>query len=235
MSTPKIRELIEKRAVSEDLLEKAAHGELGLPPAETLEFLIHLSHDAKFGAEAKHTLHNWGVESIVAAIADPSASKEALQWAVGPENPKFGQTIFGLAKRSGDAKSVEKLLSVCPGPAIAGILTLKDVRSSEPLLQKLLTNPNLKPEHAALVKISLEQFHGAAKPATPEASKPEALKSEPTKEAVKPEAAKTEAVKPEAATQPSVTTTAPETKEGEKTAEPANPPKAETEKAAALV
>src|SRR5579883_1838888 len=160
---PKLLELIEKKAVPENVMQSAASGELPMPPEEAIEVLVRLTRDEKFGAQARETLKRWDAKSITTALAHPGVRRETAKWVLSPENPYVIQVVTQLAKGSVDPKGLEAVLAVCPGQVIPAFLTLPRFRESEPLLQKLLENPELPEHQATLVRSHLSQLRGEAK------------------------------------------------------------------------
>src|SRR5579872_4744306 len=96
----KMLELIEQKAVPENVLESAAQGKLSLPAEEMIEILVHLSRDAKFGGQARETLQQWDVETIASAVSRPSISPDTVKWVLGPANPRASVVLSRLVKRS---------------------------------------------------------------------------------------------------------------------------------------
>jgi hypothetical protein len=54
-------------------MQSAARGALSVPPAETIEILVHLAlHNKLFGEQARLTLAGWDEKASLAAAADPA-------------------------------------------------------------------------------------------------------------------------------------------------------------------
>ena len=74
-------DLIRKSEVPSNLMHAAARGALSVPPAETIEIMVHLAlHNHTFGPEARLTLAGWDEQASIAAASDPATSREVLEY-----------------------------------------------------------------------------------------------------------------------------------------------------------
>lgn len=82
----KILEQIKNSAVPAGVMHSAAKGALPLPAAETLEILVHLTHNPVFAEQARMTLARWDADETIKVIADPKAPAEVLGYFWLPTN-----------------------------------------------------------------------------------------------------------------------------------------------------
>src|ERR1700733_15323485 len=87
----RIVDLIRSSQVPSNLMQFAARGALSVPPAETVEILVHLAlHNRVFGEQARMTLAGWDEKASKVIAADPSTSAEVLKYLVSPQNLRIG-------------------------------------------------------------------------------------------------------------------------------------------------
>jgi len=168
---------IKLNAVPAGVMRIAAKGALPVPPAETLQILVYLTHNPIFGQEATMTLAAWDLEATKKVVAEPAAPPEVLGYywtetnrrlALMPtliENPAISETLLMEAASSG-SREVVTLLMASPR-----------ARSSPAVAEAMAANP-------AFTQEELEQLREAYEPAPqPAEAEPPATTTQEDEEA----------------------------------------------------
>lgn len=133
-------------------MHSAAKGALPLPPAEMLEILVYLTHNAVFAKDAQMTLARWDAESAIPIVSDPAAPAEVLSyyWMENNRRPSLMPALIEnpaipegmLMELAGEERrEIVKLL-----------LNSKRARSSPAVMEALSSNPALQPEELRELK-----------------------------------------------------------------------------------
>ena len=143
---PRMVDLIRNSQVPSNLMQSAARGALSVPPAETIEILVHLAlHNKLFNEQARLTLAGWDEKASLAAAADPKTSAEVLGYFVSPENLR-PRLLPALADNpSVEEESLDMLATSGSRAVVETLLKSQRVLSSPRLLQALQSNANLRP------------------------------------------------------------------------------------------
>jgi hypothetical protein len=138
---PRMLDLIRNSQVPSNLMQSAARGALSVPPAETIEILVHLAlHNKLFGEQARLTLAGWDEKASLAAAADPKTSAEVLGYFVSPENLRTS-CCPALAENPSVRKNRWTCLAVSGSRSVVEtLLKSQRVMSSPRLLQALQSN-----------------------------------------------------------------------------------------------
>jgi hypothetical protein len=137
-------DLIRASAVPSNLMQSAAKGALSVPAQEMIEILVYLAvHNKVFSEQAQLTLAGWDETASRAAASATSTPKEVLDYLVSPKNLRPALLPALLANPS---VSEESLLEMAPGAGrdvVEAMLKSDRVNRSLPILNALLSNPNL--------------------------------------------------------------------------------------------
>jgi len=139
-------DLIRNSQLPSNLMQFAACGALSVPPAETIEILVHLAlHNKIWGARARMTLAGWDEKTSRAAAADPATSPEVLRYFVDPDNLRPA-LLPALADNPSVSEEALDALAVSGSRSVVETL-MKSARvmSSPRLVQALQSNPSLRP------------------------------------------------------------------------------------------
>jgi len=163
-------DLIRNSQLPSNLMQFAACGALSVPPAETIEILVHLALHHKFwGDRARLTLAGWDEKASIAAAADPKTSAEVLGYFVSPENLRTC-LLPALAENPSVSEEVLDGLAVSGSRSVVETL-MKSARvmNSPRLVQALQSNPSLRPNELDEIGTKtpvVETSPGAAIPET---------------------------------------------------------------------
>ncbi|HXY77731.1 MAG TPA: hypothetical protein VEH47_02900 [Candidatus Acidoferrales bacterium] len=143
---PRMLDLIRNSQIPSNLMQSAARGALAVPPAETIEILVHLAlHNKLFSEQARLTLAGWDEKASLAAAADPKTSPEVLEYFLSLENLRTA-LLPALAENSSVGEEPLAAVAVAgPRSAAEALLTSPRVMNSLRLLQALQTNAHLRP------------------------------------------------------------------------------------------
>jgi hypothetical protein len=149
---PSMLDMIKASAVPANLMQAAAHGSLTMPPVETLEVLVHLTHNKIFGERAKLTLAGWDLEATQAAVRDPNTPHEILDYFISPKNirPKLLPGLLENPAVHEDALVV--LAEEGSRDVVRAMLASARVRQAHKILHPLSSNVNLTVEEAERVR-----------------------------------------------------------------------------------
>ncbi len=141
-------DLIRQSAVPANIMRAAARGALSVPSAEMVEILVCLAQHPTFGQQARLTLAGWDLASALTIAADPTTSREVLDYITAPDNfrPELWPAL--LRNREIADERIVELLPLLPQAQIAGALASERVLTSEAALRVLSTNPNLNAQQA---------------------------------------------------------------------------------------
>jgi hypothetical protein len=143
---PRMVDLIRNSQVPSNLMQSAARGALSVPPAETIEILVHLAlHNKLFNEQARLTLAGWDEKASLAAAADPKTSAEVLGYLVSPENLRTFLLPALAENPSVEEESLDVVAVSGSRSVVDGLFKSQRVMSSSRLLQALQSNANLRP------------------------------------------------------------------------------------------
>jgi hypothetical protein len=148
-------DMIKQSTVPANLMRTAAKGALALPPAEMVEILVHLSHHAVVGEQARMTLAGWDVKQAEAIAADPATPVEVLEYLVDPKNLR-PQLFMPLLENTAVPEIRLQEIGEAASRDMAKImLSSARVRSSEKILRSLEANPHLTGAEHETIKSAL--------------------------------------------------------------------------------
>ena len=178
---PRMIDLIRASAVPSGLMQTAARGALAVPPQEMIEILVHLATENKVFAErARLTLAGWEEGSAREAAANPSTSKEVLNYLADPQNLRPGLLPALLENPSVSAESILTVAVSATREQVEVLLNSARVNATREILNVLGSNPNLTEAEAKAIQEevpALEQ-QATTPPAAGEASADESEVSE---------------------------------------------------------
>jgi hypothetical protein len=147
---PRMLDMIRNSQVPSNLMQSAARGALSVPPAETIEILVHLAlHNKLFAERARLTLAGWDEPASVAAAADPQTSAEVLGYFVSRENLRTCLLPALAGNPSVSEEALDTLAVSGSRSVVEPLLASPRVMSAPRLLQALQTNANLRPNELA--------------------------------------------------------------------------------------
>src|SRR5512146_2833636 len=136
-------DLIKQSAVPVNLLRTAAKGALALPAPEMVEILVHLTHHAIMGEQARMTLAGWDLGQAEAIAGDPATPVEVLEYLFDPKNLRPQLFLPLLGNPSLPGKRVEEVAESASRDMAKVMLASPRVRGSEKVLLALQGNPHL--------------------------------------------------------------------------------------------
>jgi hypothetical protein len=137
---------IKSNAVPESVMRTAAKGALPVPPGETLEILVYLTHNPVFGQDAKMTLAGWDIASAVKVLSDPGAPPEVLGYFWLETNRRLS-LMPALIENPAITESMLIELAVTARREVVSLLLASPrVRRSQVLTEALAANPELTPK-----------------------------------------------------------------------------------------
>jgi hypothetical protein len=158
---PRMIELIRSSAVPASLVQSAARGGLSLPPEETIEILVHLAkHNKVFGEQARMTLAGWDEKACQAAAANPSTSKEVLEYWIASENLRPVLVPYLLENPGVPESTLAQLAVSGSREMVEWMLKSVRVNSSAEILKALLANPNLRDAESTSFQKQLASMQG---------------------------------------------------------------------------
>src|SRR5258706_12097591 len=162
-------DLIRSSRLPSNQMQFAARGALLVPPGEAIEILVYLAlHHKLFGEQARLTLAGWDEKASMAAAADPKTSAEVLGYFVSPKNLRT-RLLPALAENpSVKEEALDELAVSGSRGVVEGLLMSPRVMNSQPLLQALQSNANLRPTELAQIEKKLAALE--ANPVTAEAA-----------------------------------------------------------------
>jgi pyruvate/2-oxoglutarate dehydrogenase complex dihydrolipoamide acyltransferase (E2) component len=175
-------DLIRSSAVPSNLMQSAAKGSLSVPPGEMIEILVYLAvHNKVFSEQAQLTLAGWDEAASRAAAGNANTAKEVLDYLVSPKNlrPALLPALLGNSAVS-EASLLEIALSA-GRDAVEMMLKSDRVNGSIPILNALLSNPNLSGIQSESIRNKIEP------PAPPPEVEAPAADSGPAEKTASPE------------------------------------------------
>jgi hypothetical protein len=152
---PRMIELMRQSAVPANVMRSASKGALDVPPAEMLEILVYLTANPVFNQDARMTLAGWDEAACHAALADPKAPREVLDYFLAPANRR-PRLLPALIENPAVAESA--LLELAQEHAheiISLLLASPRVKRSRDVLHVLTSNPGLTPVDLEHVRAAL--------------------------------------------------------------------------------
>jgi len=148
---PRMIELIRQNAVPANMMRAAARGSLSLPPAETIEILVHLSEHPFFGEQARLTLAGWDEKSSLEVACDPQTPPPVLNYLSAPTNlrPKLVPALVSNPRVP--TTRVAQIAEQCSREILGLLLESERVRISAPVLRAMLKNLRLSSEQKQTV------------------------------------------------------------------------------------
>jgi hypothetical protein len=145
-------DMIKASALPANLMHAAASGSLSMPPVETLEVLVYLTHNKIFGQKAKLTLAGWDLEATQAAVRDPNTPHEILDYFISPKNirPKLLPGLLENPAVHEDA--LVALAEEGSRDVVRAMLASDRARRAHKILHPLSMNVNLTTEEAERVR-----------------------------------------------------------------------------------
>ena len=149
-------DMIRNSQVPSNLMQSAARGALSVPPEETIEILVYLAlHSKLFAERARLTLAGWDEQASMAAAADPKTSAEVLGYFVSPKNLRTCLLPALAENPSVKEEALDELAVSGSRAVVEGLLMSPRVMNSQPLLQALQSNANLRPTELAEIEKKL--------------------------------------------------------------------------------
>ena len=179
---PRMLDLIRSSQVPSYMMLAAVRGALNVPPAETIEILVHLAvHNRIFGAQARMTLAGWNEAATRTVAADPQTSAEVLGYLASPKNLRPALLPVLVENPSVRNEQIIELAESGSRETVEVLLASQRVKNSPTVLQALRTNVGLRPNEVSEIEkwlgiapsVPAEQAQPAALPAAEETNRPE--------------------------------------------------------------
>ena len=159
-------DLIRSNAVPAAVVRSAARGALSVPAAEMIEILVFLTNNPVFAQEAKMTLAGWNEASAIAALSDPAAPKEILEyfWSEQNRRPRLMPALI-----EHPSVSEQQVVETAPRASrelVDTMLASGRVKNSPAILQALLRNPRLSDQERQQLQTAAPVEAEPADPAT---------------------------------------------------------------------
>jgi hypothetical protein len=136
-----------------NMMQFAARGALSVPPAESIEILVHLArHNKVFGDVARMTLAGWDEKASLAAASDPQTTREVLDYMISPDNmrPKLLPAL--LENPSVHEDALTKFAISAARESIEVMLQSPRIKASARVLDTLRSNPYLRANESEEIK-----------------------------------------------------------------------------------
>src|SRR3979490_536483 len=136
-----------------NMMQFAARGALSVPPAESIEILVHLARPNKgFGDVARLTLAGWDEKASLAAASDPQTTREVLDYMISPDNmrPKLLPAL--LENPSVHEDALTKFAISAARESIEVMLQSPRIKASPRVLDTLRSNPYLRGNESEEIK-----------------------------------------------------------------------------------
>jgi len=140
-----------------NMMQFAARGALSVPPAESIEILVHLArHNKIFGDVARMTLAGWDEKASLAAASDPQTTREVLDYMISPDNmrPKLLPAL--LENPSVHEDALTKFAISAARESIEVMLQSPRIKASPRVLDTLRSNPYLRGNESEEIKKLLQ-------------------------------------------------------------------------------
>jgi hypothetical protein len=140
-----------------NMMQFAARGALSVPPAESIEILVHLArHNKVFGDVARMTLAGWDEKASLAAASDPQTTREVLDYMISPDNmrPKLLPAL--LENPSVHEDALTKFAISAARESIEVMLQSPRIKASTRVLDTLRSNPYLRGNESEEIKKLLQ-------------------------------------------------------------------------------
>src|SRR3981081_2099716 len=154
-----------------NMMQFAARGALSVPPAESIEILVHLPrHNKIFGDVARMTLAGWDEKASLAAASDPQTTREVLDYMISPDNmrPKLLPAL--LENPSVHEDALTKFAISAARESIEVMLQSTRIKVSPRVLDTLRSNPYLRGNESEEIKKLLKIDTGEDADASAKAS-----------------------------------------------------------------
>jgi len=158
-------DLIRSNAVPAAVVRSAARGALSVPASEMIEILVFLTKNPVFAQEAKMTLAGWNEASAIAAVSDPAAPKEILEYFWSEQNRRPSLMPALIENSSVPEVQVAELAAKASRELLDMLLASGRVKNSPAVLQALGRNPRLSAEERKQVQQTASAGTEAADPA----------------------------------------------------------------------
>jgi hypothetical protein len=150
---PRMIDLIRASSVPSGLMHSAARGGLAVPPQEMIEILVHLATENKvFAQQARMTLAGWEETSAREAAANPSTSREVLNYLADAQNLRPGLLPSLLENLAVSAESIMTLAVSATREQVEVMLSSPRVNATRGILNVLGSNSNLTEAEAKAIQ-----------------------------------------------------------------------------------
>lgn len=165
---PRMIDLLRVSALPSNVVMAASKGSLSVPPREMVEILVHLAvHNKIFAQQAQLTLAGWDEAVSRTVAADPTTTREVLDYMISPKNLRPVLLPALLSNPSVSQQSLIELSETAPADIAEVMLKSERIRRSDQLRAALESNPNV------LQAVLAREPEPAPATAAPEASAPE--------------------------------------------------------------
>ncbi|MFZ0285496.1 MAG: hypothetical protein WAL32_09715 [Terriglobales bacterium] len=159
---PRMIDLIRASAVPSGLMQSAARGGLAVTPQEMIEILVYLATENKvFAQQARMTLAGWDENSARDAAANPSTSKEVLNYLVDPQNLRPALLPSLVENPSVNSESIVSLTVSATREQVEVLLKSVRVSAAREILNVLASNPNLTEQEVNAIREKVSNPEGA--------------------------------------------------------------------------
>lgn len=141
---PRMIDLLRVSALPSNVVMAASKGSLSVPPREMVEILVHLAvHNKIFAQQAQLTLAGWDEAVSRTVAADPTTTKEVLDYMISPKNLRPVLLPALLSNPSVSEQSLTELAQTAPADIAEAMLKSERIRQSAKLRDALESNPNV--------------------------------------------------------------------------------------------
>jgi hypothetical protein len=139
-----------------NMMQFAARGALSVPPAESIEILVHLArHNKIFGDLARMTLAGWDEKASLVVAKDPQTPREVLEYFLSPDNLRQNLLPALLENPSVPESNLTKFAVSAMRDSVEKMLKSPRVLASRSVLSTLKTNPYVNKEEVAEITKTL--------------------------------------------------------------------------------
>jgi hypothetical protein len=155
---PRLIEMMRQAAVPAGVMRSASRGALAVPPADMLEILVFLAAHPLFGEQARMTLAGFDEAGSIAALADPNAPHDVLNYFLAPRNrrPHLLAPLFNNPTVS--EETLAAIAETASRETTSILIASERVMNSTRILKPLLGNATLTPEEHELISAQLSKL-----------------------------------------------------------------------------
>jgi hypothetical protein len=170
-------DLIRTSSLSANLMQIAARGALGVPPAEMIEILVYLAnHNRVFGQQARLTLAGWDEKACIAAAGSAATPREVLDYFIAPENLRPHLLPALLENPSIEEETLMTLAASGSAEVVGAMRKSARIQRTPAILSALASNGNVSATEGSAIhqQLAATGFEEAAHDQPADSSEPQA-------------------------------------------------------------